>query len=140
MDSQQKDGGTLLAEQKQRLTLIPRGGPYHYSGTREPRGRGGIKVTVFEPGSDKSPAPLPHQMGLVCHSPDGFNWGYGGSGPAQLAIAICVHALRGDERRALAVYHEFKFSVVAGWRSDSWSIDQAEVIREVERIEAGGAR
>jgi len=22
------------------------------------------------------------------HSPDGFNWGYGGSGPAQLALAI----------------------------------------------------
>jgi hypothetical protein len=24
------------------------------------------------------------------HSPDGFNWGYGGSGPAQLALAICL--------------------------------------------------
>jgi Family of unknown function (DUF6166) len=22
------------------------------------------------------------------HSPDGFNWGYGGSGPAQLALAL----------------------------------------------------
>jgi len=25
---------------------------------------------------------------LMNHSPDGFNWGYGGSGPAQLALAI----------------------------------------------------
>jgi len=24
------------------------------------------------------------------HSPDGFAWGYGGSGPAQLALAICL--------------------------------------------------
>lgn len=24
------------------------------------------------------------------HSPTGFNWGYGGSGPAQLALAICL--------------------------------------------------
>lgn len=24
------------------------------------------------------------------HSPDGFNWGYGGSGPAQLALAIAL--------------------------------------------------
>jgi len=24
------------------------------------------------------------------HSPDGFNWGYGGSGPAQTALAICI--------------------------------------------------
>jgi len=26
----------------------------------------------------------------VNHSPDGFNWGYGGSGPAQLALAIVL--------------------------------------------------
>lgn len=24
------------------------------------------------------------------HSPDGFNWGYGGSGPAQLALAVLL--------------------------------------------------
>lgn len=24
------------------------------------------------------------------HSPDGFAWGYGGSGPAQLALALCL--------------------------------------------------
>ena len=24
------------------------------------------------------------------HSPDGFNWGYGGSGPAQLALCVMV--------------------------------------------------
>jgi len=26
------------------------------------------------------------------HSPDGFEWSYGGSGPAQLALAILLHA------------------------------------------------
>ena len=26
------------------------------------------------------------------HSPDGFAWGYGGSGPAQLALALLIHA------------------------------------------------
>jgi hypothetical protein len=25
------------------------------------------------------------------HSPNGFNWGYAGSGPSQLAIAIMLH-------------------------------------------------
>lgn len=24
------------------------------------------------------------------HSPDGFMWGYGGSGPAQLALSVCL--------------------------------------------------
>lgn len=28
---------------------------------------------------------LPH---VVCHSPTGFEWGYGGSGPADLALSI----------------------------------------------------
>jgi len=27
---------------------------------------------------------------VVNHSPDGFNWGYTGSGPAQLALAVCM--------------------------------------------------
>lgn len=44
------------------------------------------------------------------HSPDGFNWGYGGSGPAQLALAICVE-LYGEEV-AVAMYQKFKFAVI----------------------------
>ncbi len=45
------------------------------------------------------------------HSPDGFNWGYGGSGPAQLALAICLE-LYGEEK-AGKVYQDFKFKHVA---------------------------
>jgi hypothetical protein len=41
------------------------------------------------------------------HSPDGFSWGYGGSGPAQLALAILLEAgLSG--RRAVAFHQRFK--------------------------------
>ena len=32
-------------------------------------------------------SPTPSQ-GIVNHSPDGFQWGYPGSGPAQLALAL----------------------------------------------------
>ena len=35
--------------------------------------------------------PEPSQE-LWNHSPDGFNWGYGGSGPAQLALALLLDA------------------------------------------------
>lgn len=45
------------------------------------------------------------------HSPDGFNWGYGGSGPAQLALAIMLKFL--DNTRALELYQHFKSSVIA---------------------------
>ena len=31
--------------------------------------------------------PLPLRLDLFNHSPTGFSWGYGGSGPAQLALA-----------------------------------------------------
>jgi hypothetical protein len=45
------------------------------------------------------------------HSPTGFAWGYGGSGPAQLALAICCDAL-GDVEKAQRVYQEFKRGVI----------------------------
>ena len=42
------------------------------------------------------------------HSPDGFNWGYSGSGPAQLALAIILK-LTGKADG----YQEFKFKTIA---------------------------
>jgi hypothetical protein len=47
------------------------------------------------------------------HSPDGFSWGYGGSGPAQLALGLLLEET--DEVTARARYMSFKFGVVAGW-------------------------
>jgi Family of unknown function (DUF6166) len=41
--------------------------------------------------------PLPLRLDLFNHSPTGFGWGYGGSGPAQLAVALLADAL-GDCR------------------------------------------
>lgn len=37
-------------------------------------------------------APLPLRLDLRAHSPTGFEWGYHGSGPADLALAV-MHAL-----------------------------------------------
>lgn len=42
------------------------------------------------------------------HSPDGFNWGYGGSGPAQLALAIMLKLTGKSDG-----YQDFKFKVIA---------------------------
>ena len=47
------------------------------------RGEPGGVVKVILP-SGKS-RPLRH---VVLHSPTGFGWGYGGSGPADLALSI----------------------------------------------------
>lgn len=52
--------------------------------------------------------PTPSQR-VNNHSPDGFNWGYGGSGPAQLALAIMLK-LTGKADG----YQKFKWEVIAG--------------------------
>lgn len=50
--------------------------------------------------------PLPSQA-VFNHSPDGFAWGFGGSGPAQLALAILL-AVTGDEERSVRLHQDFK--------------------------------
>ncbi len=45
------------------------------------------------------------------HSPDGFNWGYGGSGPAQLALAICLELTQAYH--ALRIHQDFKWAHIA---------------------------
>jgi hypothetical protein len=44
------------------------------------------------------------------HSPEGFNWGYAGSGPAQLALALLLYFA--DRETALQLYQEFKTEIV----------------------------
>jgi len=55
--------------------------------------------------------PGPSQK-IINHSPDGFSWGYGGSGPAQLALAILLE-LYGREW-AEVNYQGFKWGCIAG--------------------------
>ena len=53
------------------------------------------------------------------HSPDGFNWGYGGSGPAQAALAICLEIFP-EVWMAEALYQQFKFSFVSRWTENEF--------------------
>lgn len=69
-----------------------------------------------------------HQVGKTAreltfigrHSPDGFNWGYGGSGPAELALSLLTDAL--GKEIAERHYQNFKWDVIAKWDQDSWHI------------------
>jgi hypothetical protein len=85
---------------------------------------------------------LDPRLDLCFHSPDGFEWGYCGSGPAQLALAILADHLS-DDRQALDMYQRFKWAVIAGlprrhWTLDSRDIDQAiQAVRDHETV-AGG--
>jgi hypothetical protein len=65
------------------------------------------------------PVPLLARLDLRSHSPTGFEWGYGGSGPAQLALAILADAT-GDDELSLQLYQKFKRDVVARLGRGSW--------------------
>src|SRR4051812_34392408 len=62
---------------------------------------------------DVNGVPLNPRFDLRNHSPDGFNWGYGGSGPAQLSLALLADAT-GEPDTATRLYQEFKRRHIAG--------------------------
>lgn len=72
----------------------------------------------------KTLSPVESQK-LRNHSPDGFNWGYGGSGPAQLALAILLDVCGAE--RAQALYQAFKGDVVARMPRQRWEVTSVEV-------------
>jgi len=57
---------------------------------------------------------LDRSLGVRNHSPTGFEWGYGGSGPAQLALALLLDA-GVNEALAVGLHQSFKAQVVALW-------------------------
>lgn len=88
------------------------------------------RVVIEEDDSIRS---LPMRLDLSYHSPDGFSWGYSGSGPSQLALALVSDATENDET-ALKFYQEFKDRVVSRL-PDHWELtreDVRSVVREIE--------
>lgn len=70
--------------------------------------------------------PAPSQR-LFNHSPDGFNWGYRGSGPAQLSLAILLDFTCKPDL-AVKLHQVFKEEVVAKWDSASdWRLEGYQI-------------
>jgi Family of unknown function (DUF6166) len=77
---------------------------------------------------------LPLRLDLVNHSPTGFEWGYTGGGPAQLALAIVADALR-DGTTAVVLHQPFKFKIIAGLsREDAWHMTVDEVQQKAAAV------
>lgn len=77
--------------------------------------------------------PLADRLDLHRYSATGFQWGYAGSGPAQLALAACSFAL-GDER-ALRVHQAVKDQVFARIQSDVWIVSVSRLRAMATEIE-----
>jgi len=76
--------------------------------------------------------PKPSQR-VINHSPDGFSWGYGGSGPAQLALAIMLKFVKKDI--AVLLYQDFKWQFVARWENPGFSAT-IDIIGWIEKQKA----
>ena len=75
---------------------------------------------------DKPLDPKPSQK-LCNHSPNGFNWGYGGSGPAQLALGILFDYYR-SRTFAQRYYQDFKFAVIAKLpQEEDWTMTGTDI-------------
>ena len=91
-----------------------------YRGQRDLTAPVGEEVEVTVDGT-----PLDYRFDLLSASPSGFEWGYGGSGPAQLAIAILAHAY--SDEFAKSNYQRLKDRIISELPEDWWSLNTTDL-------------
>lgn len=124
--------------------------------------RGGNTVVVVDDEGHEHRLDL--HLHLFPHSPSGFAWGYGGSGPAQLALAILAKHLKYvDDKRvielkvrlgqagedeppiiekmswrdwlAIRLHQDFKFAVIGGLpQEEGFTITNEQVAEAIDHI------
>ena len=103
---------------------------------------GDCRVVVIEAGRAR---PLPH---VKRHSPDGFEWGYGGSGPADLALSLLADYFGERPRkfdgnayeqyRCLALYQSFKARFIAAAPREGFAITSDQIAEWLSAEERNG--
>ena len=68
----------------------------------------------------------------VKHSPDGFAWGYNGSGPSQLAFAL-LFDVTGNPEIAWNNYIEFRSEVISQLPLPIWALTSIDVLEWIEK-------
>lgn len=83
---------------------------------------------------------LPPRNDLRNHSPNGFSWGYAGSGPAQLALALLAHhfSLSDNQEladlKALTLYQAFKEKLIASLPEEGWQLSSFVIADTVKLL------
>jgi hypothetical protein len=85
-------------------------------------------------GSETGPL-LDPQLNVRSHSPSGLEWGYMGSGPTQLSLAILVDYL-GDVVQAEDLYQDFKTAVVVSLPDKEWTLSNDDIKDVLDVIRA----
>lgn len=94
------------------------------------------KLATGEVWVNGKPLSLKKSLEVYSHSPTGFSWGYGGSGPAQLALAILLRYL--PEIDAVSLHQDFKWKFIAPLPQEDFEtqLDIREWIAEASRPDA----
>jgi Family of unknown function (DUF6011) len=121
-EDRQIDPSSAVIEWREEVGL----GPKTYLGVRSGDRHETSTVTVQVPGRDRYLLTLtvPHGSAYP-KSPDGHAWGYGGSGPSQLALDILTDLL-GHEAHP-ACYQAFKDAFIATARGPHLAIHEGQI-------------
>ncbi len=114
-------------EERHQVACLRQQNGLQYEGRRIVSESGdGVAVWVWEGGQPSLLAPQPSQR-LLNHSL-GFEWGYEGSGPAQLALAILLD-FTGDEEFAVQQHQTFKRQVIGQipQRKEAWHLEARDI-------------
>lgn len=121
---------TLPNEFDDAWSAIRRRGQKSYVGRRNRNERCDVRVV-----DDLGSRPLPLVQNLRHHSTS-FEWGYGGSGPSQLALALLYDYLQ-DSEKALNMYQTFKRMVVAQLPREGWELPASIIQHALDLIKSG---
>jgi hypothetical protein len=72
----------------------------------------------------------PHR--ITRHSPDGFEWGYGGSGPADFALNILSVFIGQEAAEKKGLYQDFKWEFVTPLPETGGTMPRETILRWVE--------
>ena len=89
-------------------------------------------VHVLEDGKPKRKLPL--YLDIQNKSPTGFEWGYGGSGPAQLALALCADCF-GRQYALSPIYQRLKWRIVCHLPHDIWRLTEEHLREHLANIQ-----
>ena len=68
---------------------------------------------------------------MTYHSPNGFEWGYGGSGPADFALNILLNFT--DKQTAFVLHQKFKWDFIAKLPWEGGTIEGNQIIEWIEK-------
>lgn len=76
---------------------------------------------------------LRQRQDIQNHSPDGFSWGYMGSGPSQLALAILADATSDDDF-AVRNYMKFRDDKIVSLEQDkNWRMSEQDIMEWISK-------